>query len=417
VQTHQALANAKEQTMAASTSPSDPYGAAPGVQDFSLVLGGPLYQLLRRARLSDARLGLVNRRIVLAVLLMWAPLLALSAVQGVLLGPARTMPFLDDIGTHLRFLVVTPLLIVAELVVYRRITPIVDQFTIRRLILPQDTARYADALSEAKRLRDSVLAEVIMVALVFAAGGLFTLRRYVDLGGGAWYASTTIRNQLSLAGLWLVFVSLPLIQFLLLRWYFRLFIWARFLWRVARLDLDLEVTHPDKAGGLGFLADSLNAFIPLAAAHGVLFAGMLANRILFGGAKLTDFEIEVFGGGVFLIFVFAGPLAVFGPRLARVRRAGLRAYGALGQSYVRAFRIRWLGDGAPPAEELLGSGDIQSLADLGNSFGAAEQMRIVPITPAALLYFAAAFFLPIAPLVLTMTSVEKLIGRLVGLVF
>jgi hypothetical protein len=89
----------------------------------------------------------------------------------------------------------------------------------------------------------------------------------------------------------------------------------------------------------------------------------------------------------------------------------------LGQSYVRAFRVRWLGDDAPPADSLLGSGDIQSLADLGNSFGAAEQMRIAPIKPAALLYFAAAFFLPIAPLLLTMMSVEKLLGRLLGLVF
>jgi hypothetical protein len=401
--------------MPASTSPSG--GAAQGTQDFSLVLGGPLYQILRRARLSDDTLGLVQRRIVVAVLIMWAPLLVLSAIQGVLLGRSYTMPFLSDIGTHLRFLVVAPLLIFAELIVYRRIKPIVDQFGIRRLIAPHDTTRFADTLSEAKRLRESILAELIMVALVIAVGVMFTLRRYVDLGGGAWYASTTARNQLSLAGLWLVFVSLPLIQFLILRWYYRLFIWGRFLWRVARLDLDLEVTHPDKAGGLGFLADSLNAFVPLAAAHGVLFTGMLADRIFFGGAKLTDFQIEVFGGGVFLILIFSGPLTVFGPRLAHVKRAGLRAYGALGQTYVRAFRDQWLGDGAPPADALLGSGDIQSLADLGNSFGAAEQMRIAPIKPAALLYFAAAFFLPIAPLLLTMMSVEKLLGRLLGLVF
>jgi hypothetical protein len=403
--------------MPPSTNPSDLSEVAPGAQDFSLVLGGPLFQFLRSARLSNDRLGLLHRRIVLAVLTMWAPLLALSAFQGVLLGPAQTMPFLSDVGSHLRFLIVAPLLIVAELVVHRRIQPIVDQFRVRRLIAPHDAMRFADALSEATRLRNSVLAEAIMLTLVFAAGVLFTLRRYVALGGGAWYASKSAGMQLSLAGLWLVFVSLPLVQFLLLRWYFRLFIWARFLWRVARLDLDLDVTHPDKAGGLGFLADSLSAFIPLAAAQGVLFAGMLADRIFFGGAKLTDFQIEVFGGGVFLIFVFAGPLAVFAPRLARVKRAGLRAYGALAQSYVRAFRVRWLGDGAPPAESLLGSGDIQSLADLGNSFGSGEQMRIAPITPAALLYFVAAFLLPISPLVLTMTSVEKLVGRLVGLVF
>jgi hypothetical protein len=67
-----------------------------------------------------------------------------------------------------------------------------------------------------------------------------------------------------------------LYEFLLFRWYFRLFIWAQFLWRVSRLDLDLKPTHPDKVGGLGFVGTSVFAFSPIAAANGVLVAGFLA---------------------------------------------------------------------------------------------------------------------------------------------
>src|SRR4030095_14037422 len=96
---------------------------------------------------------------------------------------------------------------------------------------------------------------------------------------------------LSPAGLWLVFVSLPLLQFLLLRWYFRLFIWVRFLWQVSRLDLDLAVIRPGRSARLVSLADSRVAFVPLAAAHGALFAGMIADRILFTGADLVDFQL------------------------------------------------------------------------------------------------------------------------------
>jgi hypothetical protein len=388
-----------------------------GVQDFSLVLGGPLFQILRRTRLSDDALGLVHRRIIAAALIMWAPLLVLSMLQGGLLGPGLSTPFLKDIGFHLRFLAVAPLLIIAELVVHRRMRPIVGEFQERSLVRSHDATRFTAALSEAKGLRNSVLAETILIALVYAAGMLFTARRYEALGAGTWYASPSGAGRLSLAGLWLVFVSLPLFQFLILRWYYRLFIWAKFLWRVSLLDLDLNVTHPDKAGGLGFLGESLSAFIPLAAAHGVLFAGMMADRIFFAGAKFTDFEIEVIGGAVFLILVFAGPLTVFGPLLARMRWSGLRAYGALAQTYVRGFRDKWIDGGAPVDEPLIGSGDIQSLADLGNSFSGAEQMRLVPIRPTALVYFVAAFLAPMMPLVLTMMSVEKLIEQLVGLVF
>jgi hypothetical protein len=403
--------------MTATMALSPASAATPEGKDFSVVLGGPLFQLLRRVRLCDSALGLLHRRIIAAILIMWAPLLVLSAMQGGLIGPGRTMPLLDDIAFHLRFLVATPLLIVAELVVHKRLRFIVDQFRIRALVQPQDASRFADAVNEAARLRNSVLAEALLLVFVYAAGELFTLHRYVALGRGTWYTSASAGGGLSLAGMWLMFVSLPLFQFLVLRWYFRLFIWARFLWRVSRLDLDLNVTHPDKAGGVGFLGASLGAFVPIAAAHGVLFAGVMANRIFYAGATLPQFKVEVIGGAAFLILVFAGPLAVFVPVLARVKFKGLSQYGALGQTYVREFRDKWIAGTPPPDEPLIGSGDIQSLADLGNSFTGAQQMRVIPIRLMGVAYFLAAFLAPMAPLLFTMMSVDKLISSLIGMVF
>jgi len=387
---------------------------SPEPGEFSLVVGGPLFQLMRRTRLSDGALGLVHRRIIAAVLVAWAPLVALTAVQGGRAGEgAAATPLLNDIGFHLRFLVAVPLLIAAEPIAHRWLRPLVDQFQVRGLVRPDEAPRFDDALRDAARLRNSALAEVSMLVAVYAVGVLVTFRRYLALGG---YAAAS-GHGLAPAGAWLVFVSLPLLQFLLLRWYFRLFIWARFLWRASRLDLDLNATHPDKAGGLGFLGISLSAFTPLAMAHGVLFAGLIANRIFYGGARLTDFELEVLGGALFLILVFAGPLALFAPQLARVKAAGLIAYGAVGQTYVRGFRDKWLAGQAPTPEPLLGSGDIQSLADLGNSFAAAEQTRLAPLSLLGLVYFLVAFLAPIAPLALTMMSAEKLISQVAGLLF
>jgi hypothetical protein len=339
----------------------------------------------------------------------------LSALQGGLAGGPRT-PFFHDVGFQLRFLVVVPLLLLDELVVHRRMRPIVEEFRVRRLVPENEAAGFDRAVAEAARARNSIVVELALLALVYAVGVPFTLGRYIELGDCCWYAAPPSGAGLSLAGLWLVFVSLPLLQFLLLRWYYRLFIWARFLWRVSRLDLDLEATHPDKAGGLGFLTESLNAFIPIAAAHGTLVAGMIADRILFTGASLPQFQLEVLSGAVLLVIVFAGPLAIFAPQLAYVKRTGLREYGALGQIYVRDFRRKWLEGGAPVDEPLVGSGDIQSLADLGNSYAAAQQTRLVPLPPAMLVGFLAAFLAPMLPLLLTTMSLEKLIGQLVGLV-
>lgn len=77
------------------------------------------------------------------------------------------------------------------------------------------------------------------------------------LNMSSWYArSIDGVESLTGAGLWLTWVSNPIMQFLLLRWYLRIFIWARFLWRVSRIDLALLPTHPDRNGGLGFLGAS-----------------------------------------------------------------------------------------------------------------------------------------------------------------
>jgi hypothetical protein len=67
------------------------------VQDFSLVLGGPLYQLLRRARISGDALELVRRRALVLALLAWLPLLLLSVLEGRAFGESVAVPFLRDI--------------------------------------------------------------------------------------------------------------------------------------------------------------------------------------------------------------------------------------------------------------------------------------------------------------------------------
>jgi hypothetical protein len=44
--------------------------------------------------------------------------------------------------------------------------------------------------------------------------------------------------------------------------------------------------HPDRCGGLGFLAGISQAFAPVLLAQGAVLAGMIANRIFYAGATL-----------------------------------------------------------------------------------------------------------------------------------
>jgi hypothetical protein len=311
-----------------------------------------------------------------------------------------------------------PLLLGAELVVHRRLRFVVKQFLERRLIPESAMTRFDAAIASVFRLRNSVLAEVLLFAFVYVVGILIVWRHYIALDTTTWYATPSIEgSKLSLAGMWYGYLSLPIFQFLLCRWYFRIFIWARFLWQVSRIDLTLVPTHPDRVGGLGFLSDTVYALIPFLIAHGALLAGLLGDRIYHLGAKLPDFMLEVLVLVIFLMCVVLGPLLVFAPQLARAKWIGKREYGSLAERYVREFETKWLRGGAPADEPLVGSGDIQSLADLGNSFEVVRTMRIVPFTKEAILLLAAATVAPVAPLVLTMMPLEALLKKLLGMMF
>ena len=386
--------------------------------DFSLFLGGPLFQLLRRARLTDDALLLLRQRIVVITLFAWLPLLLLSALEGQVIGGGVAVPFLLDLEAHIRFLVALPLLIAAELVVHQRMRPLLEQFLERHLIPENAIARFEAAIASAFRLRNSVLAEMLLIAFVYGVGILVVWRHYGALDTATWYATPSAEGaQLSLAGTWHRYLSLPIFQFLLVRWYFRLFIWMRFLWQVSRIELRLVPTHPDRVGGLGFLANTVYAFAVLAVAHGTFLAGILADRILHLGAALPEFKVDVAVMVAYLLFLVVGPLLVFSPQLARAKRQGLRDYGTLAERYVREFDAKWLRGGAPADEPFVGSGDIQSLADLGNSYEVVRTMRLVPITKEAFLRLAAAPLLPLVPLLLTMMPLEELVRTLFGILF
>jgi hypothetical protein len=210
---------------------------------------------------------------------------------------------------------------------------------------------------------------------------------------------------------------LPVLQFLLLRWYFRLFIWARFLWQVSRIDLMLLPTHPDRCGGLGFLLSVRRAFAPLLMAQGVLLAGMIADRIFFAGGKLPNFLLEIVALAAVTVSVVLIPLLVFTPKLDQVAHIGVGEYGVLAQKYAREFDHKWLRGTASAEEPLLGSADIQSLADMAGSFEVVQEMRSVLFTIPDVLQLGAISVLPIFPLVLTMFSPQELLAQLLKLIF
>jgi hypothetical protein len=383
--------------------------------DFSLVLGGPIFQFFQRTNLEGAHLELLRRRVVIITLFVWLPLLLLSVFSSPA-GSAGRLSFLRDIEMHARFLVALPVLIGAELLAHLRIRPVVRRFVERRIVRPRDLPRFEGAIESAVRLRNSIPVELGLLLVVYTLG-LWLWNSRVGLNTSTWYANSGARWNLTPAGYWYVFVSIPFVQFILLRWYLRLFIWFRFLWQVSRMDLHLIPTHPDHCAGLAFLGKSSYSFGPILFAQGTMLAGLLASRVLYRGESLMSFKLQVAGFIGFFVLAILGPLLMFTPKMAQARRKGLADYGLLAQRYVESFEAKWVLPDPPRSEKLLGAADIQSLADLSNSYGLVREMRPVPFGLDDVARLAAATAAPLVPLLLTIFSLEELFIRIMKVLF
>src|SRR5262249_21377675 len=152
-----------------------------------------------------------------------------------------------------------------------RIRPVVYRFVERRIVLPNDLPRFQHAIDSAVRLRNSIPLEAALLIFVYTLG-LWLWNSRVPIESASWYAFPGGRWHLTVAGYWYVFISIPIVQFIVLRWYLRLFIWFRFLWQVSRINLKLIPTHPDRCAGLAFLGKSAYAFGPILFAQGTLLA-------------------------------------------------------------------------------------------------------------------------------------------------
>ena len=383
--------------------------------DFSLVLGGPVYQLFRKAHLEGDHLQLLYRRLIVIPLVAWLPVLLL-ATFGSLTGNASRLSFLHDVEVHVRFLVALPILIAAEVIVNSRLRPIMRRFVERRIIVPEDLPRFHRAVDSATRLRNSVPLELGLLAVVYSVG-LWVWNSRADIGVNTWYATPGGRWHLTPAGIWYVFLSIPILQFILLRWYLRFFIWYRLLWQVSRIPLNLIPTHPDRAGGLGFIGSSAYAFSPIVFAQGAMLAGLIASRVLYHSEDLMTFKLQAGGFVAFFVCAILGPLVMFTSQMSQAKRKGLAEYGLLASRYVEGFQEKWVAGNATGSGELLGAADIQSLADLGNSYSAVREMRIVPFGLQDITRLAAVTAAPLLPLLLTIWTPEELIMRVLKVVF
>jgi hypothetical protein len=359
--------------------------------------GGPFLGLLRRLRLQPGGSEAISRAIVVTLAVVWGPFVLLEIAS------RDPVPLRADLAVHTRLLVSVPLLYWADVVLHELCGLAIEDFTQRRVAGSERRERLPEALALAERLRGSALAELVCLVLALLTGQASMSASPAQATLTSGHAAIFLARSL-----WTSHIALPLFAFLLLRALWRWLIWCWLVWRFSRVRARLLPTHPDGCGGLAMLAMPGRAFAIILAAVGAAVAGTWGAQIL-RGADLRSFTASL---GVLVAIALAvglGPLLAFSGQLVSARLIGLGRYGRLARDYTTGFDDRWIAHARE--EDLLGTADIQSLADLGNSYRIVQDMRVVVFDRRDLLILVAGLLVPICPLVLSVVPLSDLLKK------
>lgn len=380
--------------------------------DFTLITGGPVYRFVGRYGLLRT-----GQHVAVASMLAWFPLILLTLIAELTGSRGVLLRFIVDPAPHVRFLLAVPVLLGIGPVIDRWLSIVLQHLKSSGIIKPAGIAELETVISKLIRLRNSWLPEITILALAII-NSMIQMFFETQAAAVPWLVSLNDSGaSLRMAGWWYYLVSLPVFGFMIIIWAWRFVIWAWVLWRVSKLDLQLIPTHPDEAGGLAFLTISQKVFGMVGLAIGAVFTASIWQNILYRGASVLDFRYSVVAYALLAPAFILAPLLVFTPALLKTHYKGWITYSALGNKYTESFDDKWIQGRNPDNEALLGTSDIQSLADLANSFSVVRGMRSVPFAVKDYIALFVFFSLPLIPLVLMVVPAKELAQKLLGLLF
>lgn len=370
---------------------------------------------LRLAGLIHVRAPLFRRartRAVIAVLLGWVPLPIFCATKWD--GGAGIESFIHDAGVHARFLIAAPVMVLGYAVGASRLGAIAAHFEAGGLLPHAAAPALHQSLNRARRLVHSHVAEIAVFLTAYAIILSLSDMSPDAMGLIGWMVKPD-GATLSAAGWWHMLVSLPLLLMLILGWMWRIMIWTWLLSRIARMPLRLIAAHPDQAGGLGFLSQSVRAFSVLGFGMGCIAAGRLANVHLSGAATgFTDFFL-MGGIGLLMMVLCVAPLLVFSRVMMRNWRAGSFLYGALATSLGVRFERKWFdGEGE---RDMLSASDFSAATDLYQTVGNVYAMQFIPVDLRSIAILLGATLVPFLPAMFLSMPADVVLEEIRGMLF
>jgi hypothetical protein len=377
------------------------------VPSFTLVTGDPFYRVQRAVGLIPRRGLGVGRRAVFFALVTWLPLAVWAVVTRPVLTGAMPDPLLEHLGIHVRCLVAIPLLIVAEAVVEGVLARQLAYLVTSGVVPGRARHEFDRVLAGCRRLRDAwpVWGALLGVAVASATGvGAMHEVDWTSVSGMA----------LGFGENWVRFVARPVFTFLGFLWIWRLVLIGILSLRLAKLDLALVPTHPDRAGGLGMLEYVPMSFSLLAFAVSSVIAEGLAHAIRHHGMAVAELQVPIAVLLAVLLIVLLAPLLPFTGTLGRHRWGGLYEYGALVGRHGRSVRTKWILGAGEVDSTLLDAAELGPVIDTISMYDCVRGMRPTVIGKRSLIVIALAVLLPMLPVVAMEIPLKEVLLKLLG---
>ncbi len=341
--------------------------------------------------IPEGGLGTV-RRILFWSPLAWLPIAVWSALTGHWTAEHVGESLLQHFAVNVRCLIAIPLLIGAEELSHRLTMQVLPYFETSGLVMPVEIPRFRGILRDVARLRDAVHPWVVIVGLVVAAGTL--PNGATDHHELAWAGSETFGHILGFGAWWYLHVARPIYLVLALAWLWRVILLTILFTRLSRLDLELVPTHPDGAGGLGFIERFPQAFAPVGLAASAVASAKWAHEVVYHGVAVESLRTGMISLALALLLIFLAPGLVWIRLLAKAKKKALLDYGALVGTHGRLVRRRWIDQTLSGDDELLSAPELGPVADTASMYDAVKKMRVVPLGKAALLVLAVPIAIP-----------------------
>ena len=373
--------------------------------EVSLIRGGPFYHAQLKARLIRTHEWQLGRRVAVAIVVGWLPVVLLALI----FPPHDIMAVISDYKVGVRMLVAVPVLLIGQMLMECRFRTIVS--TVREdLIRPQDFPQLDASLEKLVKMRDSILPELIVAALVVTHVLWWMTTGKIELEA-AW-AVMPSGTHLTPAGWYYTLMSQLIFQILIGLSPWKWLLWTYFLFRLSQIKLQLMVSHPDKHGGLGFLGLSIIAFNPIAFAVAAAIGASWRHQILFAGAAVSSFKFETIVFFLICAVIAVGPLMLFAPRLAALRRTGILEYGSLAQIQNIEFHDRWILHRAGREDQLIAAPEVTTLSNMAASFHNIEEMKALPVDRNSLVSLALAIVVPLIPAITAQVPIKEILKHL-----